>query len=45
MENTKASSNTFNLQVEKCKIEWKLPKYYQIISILGILLTIYYAKF
>ena len=32
MENIKpsntSSNNAFNLQVEKCKLEWKLPKYY-----------------
>lgn len=34
--NSKIIDPGFNLVVEKCKAEWKLPKHYKIISILGI---------
>ena len=41
MQITEKNSNCFNppfnLAVEKCKSEWKLPKCYQIVSILGSL--------
>ena len=28
----------FNLALEKCKAEWKIPKHYKIMSILGFLI-------